>query len=199
MFTTNFLRCTASHLCTGSGRLSDVLMDDRRAIKALAHPTRVQVLRHLEGVEMASPHAMADQFGIPLGTLSYHVRRLHALGCIELVRRVPRRGALENFYGLKRGVEVEETFRTMGRELLGPTTKAKHRDQVLLDARAIAALRPSVARLMREMRELEAATVRRTALGGDGSSFTVDVLFVVDGAEQRMVPLSACRGDGRRE
>ena len=190
-FTTNFLRSRGSPPCTGFGRLSDVLMDERLAIKALAHPTRVQVLRYLQGVEMASPTVMADEFRIPLGTLNYHVKRLCALGFLDLRRRVPRRGAVENFYGLKQGAAAEETFLMMGRELLGPKPESQAaRSTVLLDAPAIAALRPSVARLLRDMRELEAATVRRTALGGEGSSFTVDVLFVVDGSKQRAVPVS---------
>jgi hypothetical protein len=41
---------------------------------------------------------MAAEFGVPLGTLSYHTRLLRDLGWIELVRTVPRRGAVEHFY-----------------------------------------------------------------------------------------------------
>jgi hypothetical protein len=35
---------------------------------------------------------------VPLGTLSYHTRLLRDAGWIELVREVPRRGAVEHFY-----------------------------------------------------------------------------------------------------
>jgi DNA-binding transcriptional ArsR family regulator len=65
--------------------------------KALAHPLRVQLLAGLnEGV--ASPNELAKKLGEPLTNVSYHVRMLHDLGCIELVETEPRRGALEHYY-----------------------------------------------------------------------------------------------------
>jgi DNA-binding transcriptional ArsR family regulator len=70
--------------------------------KALAHPLRTRVLAALEG-RTASPSELAGELGASLGVVSYHVRRLEALGLIELVKREPRRGAVEHYY------------RTMGR------------------------------------------------------------------------------------
>lgn len=65
--------------------------------KALAHPLRVQLLTALnEGV--ASPNELAKRLNEPLTNVSYHVRMLHDLGCIELVETEPRRGALEHYY-----------------------------------------------------------------------------------------------------
>jgi DNA-binding transcriptional ArsR family regulator len=65
--------------------------------KALAHPLRVQLLALLnEGV--ASPNELAKKLDEPLTNVSYHVRMLHDLGCIELVETEPRRGALEHYY-----------------------------------------------------------------------------------------------------
>ena len=70
---------------------------DSRLAKALAHPLRVQLLAALnEGV--ASPNELAKQLDEPLTNVSYHVRMLHDLGCIELVETEPRRGALEHYY-----------------------------------------------------------------------------------------------------
>jgi DNA-binding transcriptional ArsR family regulator len=70
---------------------------DSRLAKALAHPLRVQLLAALnEGV--ASPNELAKKLGEPLTNVSYHVRMLHDLGCIELVETEPRRGALEHYY-----------------------------------------------------------------------------------------------------
>jgi DNA-binding transcriptional ArsR family regulator len=70
---------------------------DSRLAKALAHPLRVQLLAALnEGV--ASPNELAKRLGEPLTNVSYHVRMLHDLGCIELVQTEPRRGALEHYY-----------------------------------------------------------------------------------------------------
>ena len=65
--------------------------------KALAHPLRVQLLAALnEGV--GSPNELAKKLDEPLTNVSYHVRMLHDLGCIELVDTAPRRGALEHYY-----------------------------------------------------------------------------------------------------
>lgn len=72
-------------------------ISDPRVIKALTHPLRVQLLRALEQ-RTASPSELADEIGAPLGNVSYHVRQLHGLGLIELVRRTPRRGAIEHHY-----------------------------------------------------------------------------------------------------
>jgi DNA-binding transcriptional ArsR family regulator len=70
---------------------------DSRMAKALAHPLRVQLLAALnEGV--ASPNELAKKLNEPLTNVSYHVRMLHDLGCIELVETEPRRGALEHYY-----------------------------------------------------------------------------------------------------
>ncbi|MFZ0042577.1 MAG: winged helix-turn-helix domain-containing protein [Solirubrobacteraceae bacterium] len=70
---------------------------DPRLAKALAHPIRTRVLSALEG-RTASPSDLATELDVSLGVLSYHVRRLSALGFIKLVKRVPRRGAVEHYY-----------------------------------------------------------------------------------------------------
>src|SRR3954463_1838082 len=65
--------------------------------KALAHPLRVQLLALLNA-GVASPNELAKKLDEPLTNVSYHVRMLHDLGCIELVDTEPRRGALEHYY-----------------------------------------------------------------------------------------------------
>jgi DNA-binding transcriptional ArsR family regulator len=70
---------------------------DPKLAKALAHPLRTRVLAALEG-RTASPSELAEELEVPLGVLSYHVRRLTALGLLKLVKRVPRRGAVEHYY-----------------------------------------------------------------------------------------------------
>lgn len=64
--------------------------------KALSHPLRARLLTLL--VTESSPSDLALIVGEPLGNVSYHVRELDRLGCIELVRTTPRRGALEHHY-----------------------------------------------------------------------------------------------------
>ncbi len=70
---------------------------DPTVAKALAHPLRSRILAALAD-RTASPSELAAELEVPLGVLSYHVRRLTALGFLELVRRVPRRGAVEHYY-----------------------------------------------------------------------------------------------------
>ena len=70
---------------------------DQRVAKALSHPLRAHVLAILNE-RVASPNDMAEQLGEPLGNVSYHVKALLDLDCIELVSTRPRRGAVEHFY-----------------------------------------------------------------------------------------------------
>jgi DNA-binding transcriptional ArsR family regulator len=70
---------------------------DPKLAKALAHPLRTRILAALEG-RTASPSDLAIEVGASLGVISYHVRRLQALGFVKLVKRVPRRGAVEHYY-----------------------------------------------------------------------------------------------------
>jgi DNA-binding transcriptional ArsR family regulator len=71
---------------------------DERLAKALSHRLRVQILQRLAEHGAASPSELADALEEPLGNISYHVRVLRELDCLELVRTEPRRGALEHFY-----------------------------------------------------------------------------------------------------
>ncbi len=70
---------------------------DPAIAKALAHPLRTRILAALEN-RTASPTQLADELDAPLGVVSYHVRRLHALRFLKLVKRLPRRGAIEHYY-----------------------------------------------------------------------------------------------------
>jgi DNA-binding transcriptional ArsR family regulator len=101
-------------------------INDPRLIKALAHPLRVRILTILETRELASPNEMADELGVSLGVMSYHVRRLHALGFLELVKRTPRRGAIEHHYRAKARPRVSddvwaETPAIVKRAMVGAT------------------------------------------------------------------------------
>jgi DNA-binding transcriptional ArsR family regulator len=101
-------------------------INDPRLIKALAHPLRVRILSILEERDMASPNELADELGVSLGVMSYHVRRLHALGFLELVKRTPRRGAIEHHYRAKARPHVtdqgwEQTPGIVKRAMVGAT------------------------------------------------------------------------------
>jgi DNA-binding transcriptional ArsR family regulator len=72
---------------------------DQRVVKALAHPIRAQILGALED-RVASPNQLSRELGVSLGSISYHVHRLVDLGFLKLVKRIPRRGAIEHYYTL---------------------------------------------------------------------------------------------------
>ena len=71
---------------------------DERLAKAFSHRLRLRILERLNEHGVASPSELAGALGEPLGNLSYHVRILRELECVELVRTEPRGGALEHFY-----------------------------------------------------------------------------------------------------
>jgi DNA-binding transcriptional ArsR family regulator len=71
---------------------------DERLAKAFSHRLRLRILERLSEHGVASPSELAVALGEPLGNVSYHMRILRALDCLELVRTEPRRGALEHFY-----------------------------------------------------------------------------------------------------
>jgi DNA-binding transcriptional ArsR family regulator len=101
-------------------------INDPRLIKALAHPLRVRILSILETRDIASPNELSEQLGVSLGVMSYHVRRLHALGFLELVKRTPRRGAIEHHYRAKARPRVTdhgwaETPSIVKRAMVGAT------------------------------------------------------------------------------
>jgi len=73
---------------------------DPRVAKAMAHPLRVRILNKLDQ-RVASPSEISEELGVELTHVSYHVRKLASLGLVELVRRTPRRGAIEHHYRAK--------------------------------------------------------------------------------------------------
>jgi DNA-binding transcriptional ArsR family regulator len=70
---------------------------DPRIAKALSHPMRARILMILNE-RVASPNEIAESIDERLPNVSYHVRALLDLGCIELVDTAQRRGAIEHYY-----------------------------------------------------------------------------------------------------
>ena len=66
---------------------------DPRIAKALSHPMRARILVILNE-RVASPNEIAEMIDERLPNVSYHVRALQELGCIELVSTAQRRGAI---------------------------------------------------------------------------------------------------------
>ena len=100
-------------------------INDPRLVKAMAHPLRVQILSVLEQ-RVASPRELSDELDAPLGNVSYHVRTLSSLGLIKLVKKTPRRGAIEHYYEARgRAVVTDKAWAEVPdivkRSLLGAT------------------------------------------------------------------------------
>jgi DNA-binding transcriptional ArsR family regulator len=70
---------------------------DHRLAKALSHPLRARILTILNE-RVASPNEITDMLEERLPNVSYHVRALLDLECVELVRTAQRRGAIEHYY-----------------------------------------------------------------------------------------------------
>ena len=70
---------------------------DPRLAKALSHPMRARILAILNE-RTASPNEISEMIDERLPNVSYHVRALLDLGCIELVSTAQRRGAVEHYY-----------------------------------------------------------------------------------------------------
>ncbi|MGB2711788.1 MAG: helix-turn-helix domain-containing protein [Conexibacter sp.] len=184
-------------------------INDPRLIKALAHPLRVRVLSVLETREMASPNELADELGVSLGVMSYHVRRLHALGFLELVKRTPRRGAIEHHYRAKARPQVTdegwaETPAIVKRAMVGATLQQissyvnaaasqggfdrgdAHltRNVLMLDAEGWAQLAREMAGWLDTIDRIEADSAERVRDAGDEEAVThgsvVMMLFEAD-------------------
>lgn len=169
-------------------------INDPRLIKALAHPLRVRILSILETRDMASPNEMADELGVSLGVMSYHVRRLHALGFLELVKRTPRRGAIEHHYRAKARPRVTdegwaETPSIVKRAMVGASlqqitgyisTAAQQggfdrgdahlsRTVLMLDDEGWKQLAGEMGQWMARVEQLEEESVQRIAASGEDS------------------------------
>jgi DNA-binding transcriptional ArsR family regulator len=178
-------------------------ISDPRVIKALTHPLRVQILRALEE-RTASPSELADEIGAPLGNVSYHVRQLHALGLIKLVKKTPRRGAIEHHYkalaqapisdeawagtpGLVKESVVGTSLGQLGQAVNAAAAGGGFqrpeaqlvREELALDEKGFADVAKELARTLDRIGKIREDSARRLAKSGDegGSANVVLMLF----------------------
>lgn len=162
---------------------------DARVVKALSHPTRRRILELLQARELASPVELAQELGIPLGTVSYHVRRLDQLGFIELAKRTQRRGAIEHHYRARAALDLPRRRRRRAdddgpaevvRETLDEAETALRRGgfdavqaradgrTLLLDERGRAQAAALLERFAQTVERAEQLSAARLARNGDG-------------------------------
>ena len=76
-------------------------------VQAVAHPLRARMLSILQDRD-ASPKELAAEFGIPLANVAYHIQVLRKLKLIKLVKKTPRRGAVEHHYRADFGAHIDD-------------------------------------------------------------------------------------------
>lgn len=90
---------------------------DPRIVKALAHPTRVQILAVLSH-RTISPAEFSREYGQSLSDVAYHFRKLEKLECAEIVRTVPVRGSTQHFYaGTRRPLLDDRAWRQLPKSI----------------------------------------------------------------------------------
>jgi DNA-binding transcriptional ArsR family regulator len=179
-------------------------ISDPRIIKALTHPLRVQILRALEE-RTASPSELADEIGAPLGNVSYHVRQLHALGLIKLVKKTPRRGAIEHHYkalarapisdaawagtpDTVKGAVVETSLGRLGEAVNAAAADGAFSrpsaqvvsEELALDAKGLQAAAKELSRTHERLGKIRDDAGRRLAKSGDGGQAANVVLMLFE-------------------
>jgi DNA-binding transcriptional ArsR family regulator len=176
-------------------------ISDPRVIKALTHPLRIQILRSLEE-RTASPSELADEIGAPLGNVSYHVRQLHGLGLIKLVKKTPRRGAIEHHYkalaqapisdeawagapGLVRDSVVGSSLGQLGKDVNAAASGGGFkrpeaqlvREELVLDEKGFADVAKELTRTRERIEKLRADSAKRLEKSGGGTSASVALML----------------------
>jgi DNA-binding transcriptional ArsR family regulator len=83
-------------------------LNDPGLVRAIAHPLRARILGILQE-RRASPKELAAELGLPLANVAYHVRILSDLKLIRLVKKTPRRGAIEHHYEAVTAARVNDS------------------------------------------------------------------------------------------
>ena len=198
---------------------------DTRVVKALAHPLRVRIL-HLLDERTASPSEIAEELGAPLGNVSYHVRQLASFGLIKLVKRTPRRGAIEHHYRAQprrtitdeawaRVPEIvkQATIDAALAEVGNQVTAAAHaggfsrpdahltRTQLTLDEEGWSAIVQELDALLERVDEIQEESRRRTTADGHVNERTASLVMMLFepvevGTEEGSTKRAQRAGDG---
>ena len=90
--------------------------EDLDTLRAMMHPLRTRA--YIEAVKApVSAKELAERLDVPLQRMSYHVRLLAESGLLRVVRKTPRRGAIETHYRAVATLEVDDAALTSSPEL----------------------------------------------------------------------------------
>jgi DNA-binding transcriptional ArsR family regulator len=90
---------------------------DLDTLRALMHPLRMRA--YVEAVKHpVSAKELSAVLDVPLQRMSYHVRLLAEAGLLTVVRKTPRRGAIETHYRAVATLEIDDEALTSSPELL---------------------------------------------------------------------------------
>ena len=173
-----------------------------RLERALSHPLRVRILAILDE-QTTSAVEISRTLRAEIGVVSYHIRTLHRLGLLELVRETPRRGAIQRYYRARPrpralgldwareepadvGValqQIDEVARAANAVGGFDTPGARfERTVVKVDAQGLQRLTESLARTLEDIKEIERESARRQADAEPPESDTVGLVMMMFGA-----------------
>jgi DNA-binding transcriptional ArsR family regulator len=199
-------------------------ISDPSVVKALAHPLRIQILGVLEN-ETASPNELSERLGAPLGNVAYHTRELLRFGFVELVKKTPRRGAIEHYYRattrprvnaagwaatpdvvkgamVRSALEQISTFVNAAAVEGGFNREEAHlnRVQLTLDDKGWQELSTELARILKVLPKIEEASKKRLARAGhEGEQKATVVTMAFDAAEPMVARAKSPKSGARRK
>jgi DNA-binding transcriptional ArsR family regulator len=104
-------------------------LENPALIRALSHPLRRKILHILQQQE-TSPKELALHFGVPLSNVAYHIQVLRKLKLIRLVRKTPRRGAIEHRYKADYGYNIDDAAWSTTPDLIKERTVAAALEEI---------------------------------------------------------------------
>ena len=176
-----------------------------RLERALSHPLRVRILAILDE-ETTSAVEISRTLRAEIGVVSYHIRTLHRLGLLELVRETPRRGAIQRYYRARPRPQAsaldwaDEEPADAGaalRQIDGVARAANavggfdrpgarfERTVLKVDAQGLQRLTESLARTLEDIKEIERESARRQADADRSEPETVGLVMMLFGAPPR--------------
>jgi DNA-binding transcriptional ArsR family regulator len=186
----------------------ELVLSDPRVVKALAHPLRAKLLALLDRRE-ASPSQLSEELGVPLGTVSYHVRTLHEMGLLRLVGEARQRGAVEHYYtgvkwvihedawkalpGALRGMVQQSFISQIGEDVSSSAPSGGfdepysllNREILDLDEEGALQLAREVSGLMQRALAIESQSKERLENSGTGEASKVNLVLMLFGAPDK--------------